>query len=145
MKSVLVSIVIAALFGCACGKKEEDAGKKAKAEKSRTTDRVETSEKSAPESYTVKGRIAHIPEGKSPAEFEIHHESIPTFKSRTGETTGMESMQMPFALPAGISAQGFAVGDPVRFTFEVHWDEKPMLRITKIEKLSSDTALELSK
>lgn len=92
--------------------------------------------------YTAAGKIVALPAGEAKA-VDIHHERIPTYRTRDGKQKGMDAMQMSFTPVGGVSLDGLAVGDPVRFSFEVHWDTAPYLRLTAIEKLPPDTTLEL--
>ena len=93
------------------------------------------------DTYTTRGKVAAIdPAGK----LDIHHERIADYKTRDGAAKGMDSMVMTFTPVAGTKVDpGIAAGDPVSFTFEVHWDEAPYLRLTAIEELPADSALEL--
>jgi hypothetical protein len=52
-------------------------------------------------------------------------------------------MTMPFAR-AQTSFAGLAVGDPVSIEFTAHYGESPTLRLTRIEKLPAETALDLN-
>ncbi len=90
--------------------------------------------------YTARGRVEAIdPSGK----LDIHHERIADYKTRDGAANGMDSMVMTFTPVAGVKLDGIAPKDLVSFSFEVHWDEAPYLRVTKIEELPAGTALEL--
>lgn len=99
-------------------------------------------DKRAVDRYTVAGKIVALPAGDAAA-VDIHHERIPTYRTQDGKAKGMDAMQMSFTPVAGVSLAGLAAGDLVRFTFEVHWDAKPYLRLTAIEKLPADTPLQL--
>lgn len=91
--------------------------------------------------YQLRGLIKYIaPTG---AEVEIHHEAMPEFVDRHGEKSGMMAMVMPFGLGEGLSLDGLAVGDKVEATLTVGWNRKPVLQITKIEKLPAATELEI--
>ena len=91
--------------------------------------------------YTTRGKVAAIdPKGA----LDIHHERIADYKTRDGAAKGMDSMVMTFTPVAGTKVDpGIVAGDPVTFSFEVHWDEAPYLRLTAIEELPADTTLEL--
>ncbi len=93
--------------------------------------------------YTVRAEIATMPDGAASTSIELHHEAIPSFKAQGGRVSTMASMQMPFEVPASVSLAGFAVKDKVAATFEVLWDEKNPLHLTKLEKLPAETALVL--
>jgi len=95
------------------------------------------------EHYTVRGEIATMPAGASSKEIEIHHEAIPAFKNEQGKVKTMDSMQMPFAVQPGVSLAAFQVGDKVTFDFDVVWDDKAPLHLTKLEKLPPETTLTL--
>lgn len=101
--------------------------------------------------YTVRGEVASLP-GIDGDSIKLHHERIPTFASKDGKVgkdsqgkPGMKPMVMPFGKAPSVSYEGLKVGDKVSATFEVNWSaERPDQRIviTKIEKLSADTALD---
>ena len=69
--------------------------------------------------YEVHGVIDRMPDANG--QMRINHEPIPTFVGREGEMVGMKAMIMPFPLAAGVSVEGLAVNDPVKFTFETTW------------------------
>jgi Cu/Ag efflux protein CusF len=95
------------------------------------------------QTYQVRGEIAGLPDPNDPSkEFLIHHEAIGRFTGIDGDVVGMDSMTMPFPLAEGLSLAGLAVGDKVRFTLEVEWDGDPPYRITRIDKLPPDSALD---
>lgn len=97
----------------------------------------------------VIGEIKFIPEaGDTKLHPKIRHVQIPTFKKMDGKVAmspdgvpGMKSMTMEFPLGEGVSLDGYAVGDKVRFSFEAHWGERVSWEITAIEKL--DPAMEI--
>jgi len=91
------------------------------------------------ERYTVRGRIERI----SADSVDIHHERIAAIKGFSGKVAPMDSMTMPFAR-AQTSFAGLAVSDPVAIEFTAHYDASPTLRLTRIEKLPADTALDLN-
>lgn len=94
--------------------------------------------------YTVRGRIAGLPEaGKPFSALSIHHEEIPNFVRQDGKL-GMESMEMEFPPAKGVSLAGLSVGDPIEFTFEMRWKSQPHIQLTKIRKLSAETKLVLA-
>ena len=118
--SLLLGLVVA-VSAIGCGDKKEPAAKELAA-------------------YTVRGTIKAL----SADEITIHHEAIPTFANHKGETKPMMSMSMPFGIAAGLDTKGLAPGDNVEFTFNVDFDRKPPSRVVAIEKLATDTALELT-
>lgn len=96
------------------------------------------------EIYEVRGMVRQLPKApRAGAEMRILHEALPEFRSETGEVVGMESMSMPFPVAQAELLEGLAVGDRVRFEFEVRWQGKgsPLL-LTRIEKLPTDTRLD---
>jgi len=98
----------------------------------------------------VLGVVATLPiEGQPGSEFKIHHEHIPGFKTKAGEVfvtadgvPGMKSMVMAFPVAETASIDGLAVGDPIRFTFEVIWGGSPPWRVTAIEQLDAGTEID---
>lgn len=95
-----------------------------------------------------------LPEtGRPSAMLSIHHETIPTFRDRSGTvhrnsdgSPGMKEMIMDFpALAPGLSLKDIAVGDPVEFTIDVKWAEVPPYRVTHLVELPSETKLNLGK
>ena len=101
------------------------------------------SEVAGVENYTVRGKITAMPEGPRSKEIEIHHEAIPTFRNQQGKVAGMHSMPMPFAVAPGVSLAAFDLDDKVTVTFEVVWDDRSPLHLTRIEKLPPGTTLTL--
>jgi len=98
--------------------------------------------------YTVRGRVASVPDPSKPAsEFRVHHEPIPSFKSG-GEVVGMNAMVMPFEpLAEGVSLEDIEPGDIVELSFEVVYDPVD-LRVRgyttiAVRELPADTALNL--
>lgn len=98
--------------------------------------------------YTTRGVIRALKDPSNPAsELSIQHERIPEFVNGAGEVSGMASMTMPFpTLAPGVSLDGIALGDKVRFTFGVTWNQGvsaryPTWTITAIEKLPPETEL----
>lgn len=98
----------------------------------------------------VLGEIAGLPVAGDPStELRIHHEHIPGFKTKEGVVNvssdgvpGMKSMTMPFPPAKSLDLSGLSVGDPVRFTFVVHWGGQRAWEVTKIEKLDAGTAID---
>lgn len=95
------------------------------------------------ETYRIRAEIAAMPDGAASKAIELHHEAIPGFKNQQGKVSTMASMQMTFEVPSSVPLAGFALHDKVTATFEVLWDEKNPLRVTKLEKLPAETALTL--
>lgn len=92
--------------------------------------------------YTTQGRVFSVVDPASPAsEFKIHHEAIPNFVNGQGEVIGMNSHPMTFPHVAdGIDIDSLEVGQAVRFTFDVTWDEaSPTWVITELVRLPDDT------
>jgi Cu/Ag efflux protein CusF len=92
--------------------------------------------------YTVRGVVESLPAGSSD-EMTLRHEAISSFINASGRKVGMKTMAMSFTKASGASLDGIAVGDKVKFTFEVRHQSSPMLRVTRLEELPPDTALEL--
>lgn len=90
--------------------------------------------------YEVRGELIRLPVGDRP--MQIRHEAIPNFRNMQGEVVGMDAMTMPFPVAPGVSLDGLAVGDRVRFDFEVRWGGRPPYQIVRIEKLPEGTVLE---
>lgn len=107
----------------------------------------------ADQTYTTRGVITTLPPPPSSAAAQraglgqmlsIHHESIPTFKNKFGETQPMKSHDMPFPnLADGLSLDGLAVGDKVELTFEVRWKHEKTWVLTRLAKIASETPLDL--
>lgn len=106
---------------------------------SRNSNEAESSTEAA--QYQVRGQVKLLPTDLN--EIEIHHEAMPDFVNQRGKKSGMVAMVMPFAVEEGLSLAGIEVGDIVAFTLAVHWNHKPALKITAIEKLPADTELSL--
>lgn len=47
-------------------------------------------------------------------------------------------MTMPFVPAPGLDLSGLAVGDQVRFTWELRWSPPRIAHVTRIEKLPAD-------
>jgi len=121
----IVSAIIAPLASC----EEKPASPRAAAP---ATDDAHT--------YTVRGRLASLPEaGKPTSQLMIHHEAIPTFVGKDGKVVGMSEMTMPFLPARGVSLDGLANGDAVEFTFEVRWSPRASSTLTRIAKLPEGT------
>jgi len=108
----------------------------------------------APHVYSdLLGEITMMPvEGDVSTALKIHHQHIPDFKGSDGEivvnsrgVSGMMAMTMEFPPADGLSLDGFAVDDKIKFTFAVVWAEgRPSWEVTKIEKLDPSTEIDFS-
>lgn len=99
---------------------------------------------SAPvETYASRGKIVALPDPKG-ALLQIHHEEIPTFKSKDGRVIGMKHMIMPFALASEAALGDLRPGDAVEFTFTIDWTRTPPQQITIIKRLDPATPLHIS-
>jgi hypothetical protein len=94
--------------------------------------------------YHGRGIVAARSGSGADAELSIHHEAIPRFKDRDGHETTMASMTMIFGLAKTPSQAALRVGDKLAFEFDLRWNARPVLLITKLEKLPADTPLTLS-
>jgi hypothetical protein len=94
--------------------------------------------------YEVEGILTQLPDGES-REMMIRHVAIPDFVSAKGDTVGMDAMTMGFPTVDGLDLEHFAVGDSIRFVFEVRWNAHPRLRVTSIEALPAGTPLVFEK
>lgn len=97
--------------------------------------------------YTVRGIIVELPDGRPQSAFRLRHEAIDDFADGSGRTVGMGAMIMEFALDPAVSLAGLAKGDVVALTFTVWWKGQaparyPDYRVTKVERLPADTPLE---
>ena len=88
--------------------------------------------------YSTRGEVKAV--GR---QLEIHHETIPDYRSRSGKQVGMSSMAMPFAVAPSVAVTGVSVGTKVAFTFEVRFSGEPTLLITALSVLPAETTLEL--
>lgn len=85
--------------------------------------------------YLVEGVVETLPrEGADRREISIAHEEIPDFVGREGEEVGMEAMTMQFVVAPDVDLEDIAAGDRVEFTFEVRWNDRPMLYITRLHE-----------
>ncbi len=99
-------------------------------------------EAAAVQRYEARGVVSRLPTESAPALY-VRHETIPDFVGFDGEVVAMESMIMPFPLAGGIDLAGIEPGDKVAFTLEVEWESDDPYRISRIEELPPDTALDL--
>lgn len=105
------------------------------------------------DAYTgILGVVTSLPSpGSDRAELRIHHEHIPTFRTKEGEINvtadgvpGMKSMVMPFPVAEGLDVSSLQVGDKVRFDFTVQWGGTPPWQITAFEVLDPETEIDFS-
>jgi hypothetical protein len=95
------------------------------------------------EHYATRGVITAVTRDPDETVVTLHHEAVPSFKDRDGKPSAMGSMKMNFSLGQQ-PATDLAVGDKLSIDFEVHWNGGPPLRITRRQKLPSETPLTLS-
>lgn len=117
--AAVLTALAAALPACSCG--DHDA------------DRPTTPADATYEGIT--GVVEAMPrEGADRREISIAHEAIPSFVDREGEEVGMDAMTMQFAVSSDVNLDGVETGDAVSFDFEVRWDDRPMLLVTRLEE-----------
>lgn len=102
----------------------------------------------------ILGEITALPVTDNPnSDLKIHHMQIPNFKTKDGIVnvnaqgiSGMRSMTMPFPRAEGLSLDGLAIGDKIKFTFAVDWsgNSANAWEVTKIEKISADTVIDFT-
>lgn len=97
-----------------------------------------------PDRYHTRGVVQEVGKRDDELSVAVHHERIEAFRDRDGKTAPMSSMVMIFGVAPALVASRLARGDKVALDFEVRWDERPALRITRIETLPADTALSLA-
>lgn len=102
---------------------------------------VESAPPAAPDVYDVRAEVVQLPRAPG-GDLRLHHESIPDFRNSTGDAVGMAAMSMPFTPGEGLDVSGLAVGDRVEVTFEVYWEPKPALLLTRVDALPQGTRLE---
>jgi hypothetical protein len=99
-----------------------------------------TEESATGRDYPMRGRIVQLPTPENPAgELQIHHQAVPGFVDRSGQTTGMDAMTMGFPVAREISLSDLAVGDVVEFTLHVDWDGDLPIQITRLRRLPPAT------
>jgi hypothetical protein len=94
--------------------------------------------------YTVRGQVTQLPDPASPGSgLYISHEAIDDYVGRSGEVEGMDPMNMPFPVGAGVSMEGIQPGDVVEFDLHVDWQsEETPVKITRIRELPAGTRLD---
>ena len=93
------------------------------------------------EHYATRGLVrATAADGER--SISVHHERIANFKDREGKTAPMPSMVMIFGLDKSLKLP--APGAKLALEFDVRWNERPTLLITRLEVLPEQTALTLS-
>jgi Cu/Ag efflux protein CusF len=102
-------------------------------------DRAPVGSAVAAERYEARGRIVAIDGDR----VDIHHERLAAIRGWDGKVKPMDSMVMPFTAIDGVSLAGFAPGDPIRFAFEVHYEESPTLRLVKLDRLPASEPLDV--
>lgn len=102
---------------------------------------AESAPPAAADAYVVRAEIVRLPAAPG-GELRLHHESIPDFRDSKGETVGMMSMTMPFTAADPVDLSGLSAGDRVQVAFEITWEPKPSLLVTRLEPLPQGTRLE---
>jgi len=96
--------------------------------------------------YTVRGRVAQLPEANNPAaSFQVHHEPIDDWADAQGRVHPMDSMVMPLTVGAGVDLSALSVGDVIELTFEVRFAGSPRLLATAVRTLPADTPLNMGR
>jgi len=93
--------------------------------------------------YTVRAEVVTIPVQPG-GELVLRHEAIPDFTDKSGAVVGMDSMVMPFPIPANLSLVGLTPGDKIEFVFSVDWAQSRYL-VESIKKLPAETTLKMGK
>jgi hypothetical protein len=131
----LVGTLVLSLGGCE--KKEVTPAPKPTPEKAPATPEPDAV-------YVVRGKVVELPDPANPTkDFRVHHEAIPTFKTPEGKVVGMGEMVMPFPVHDAKLLEGIAVGDIVEITFADWYKPLRKYEVTKLTKLSAETALNL--
>lgn len=94
--------------------------------------------------YTVRGLVVALPQGDD--DMMVRHEAIPDFRG-PGEM-GMDVMDMQFPFAEDVSIEGIEVGDKLRLTFSVDYEEgwSPVeYRVIRYVKLPEDTELNFTR
>jgi hypothetical protein len=92
--------------------------------------------------YKVRGQVTQLPDPANPGSgLYLQHEAVDDFVDREGKTVGMDPMNMPFPVAAGVSLEGIAPADYVEIDLHVDWQADSPVAITRIRKLPPDTRL----
>ena len=102
------------------------------------TESAATEPQSEGSTYQARGVVRFV----AADSVHVRHEAIPEFRDPDGEVVGMTAMSMDFALAPDIATEDLQPGDKIAFTLEVDWDADQPARITAVEVLPLDTALE---
>ena len=94
--------------------------------------------------YHTRGLVQEVAKDGDEVSIAVHHERIAAFRDRDGKTAPMHSMVMIFGMAQALAPTLPTRGDKLAFDFEVRWDERPALRITRFERLPAETALQLA-
>jgi Cu/Ag efflux protein CusF len=102
----------------------------------------------------ILGELTEVPIADDPSTgLKIHHQQIIDFKNEAGEVhvnskgiAGMPAMTMPYPVGEGVSIEGLAIGDKIRFSFRVNWGGStgPAWEITTIEKIDPATEIDFT-
>jgi Cu/Ag efflux protein CusF len=93
--------------------------------------------------YQVRAEVSELTGEGEEARVSLHHEAIPSFKNRTGEVVGMESMTMAFGLGQSVDRASLRPGTKLSVTFEVNWQREPALLVLSVDPLPQATELKL--
>lgn len=91
--------------------------------------------------YLVRGQIVRFAPPEAGPGLSIRHEAIPEFRDKDGVAVGMMPMAMFFPVAKGVSLEGLAPGDKVRFGFVMDW-AAARFEIDSIERLPPGTSLD---
>ena len=115
--------MIASLAGCGPGRAPESGGQTGR-------------------TYKVRAQVTQLPDPANPGSgLYLQHEAVDDFVDREGKTVGMDPMNMPFPVAAGVSLEGIAPADYVEIDLHVDWQADSPVAITRIRKLPPDTRL----
>jgi Cu/Ag efflux protein CusF len=98
----------------------------------------------AVKSYQSRGLVSEVAGSGAELSVAIHHEQIPQFQARDGSVSDMGSMTMIFGVSSKVDSSVLAAGSKVKFDFDVRWNQRPSLWITRAEPLADATALALT-
>jgi Cu/Ag efflux protein CusF len=138
MRAISISLVVSmVVLGCSERKPTEPSASQEAAIPTKSAD----SPVVRGDQYRVRGEVRDYDE--TAGQLAVHHESIPTFKSRIGEQVGMAAMQMTFRVAEGVDAKSLSPGDKITMDFVVDWDEAPPIEIIGLSKLPPETVLDI--